>query len=130
MKIGNWTKPLLAGLMLLIAVYFLWWIFYTPDFVTWHSMNAPARASLIQLQQDIKVGDSYESVLKTYWQHSLHSLVLEPRRRDLWSVSMPHEIFATDWVMYIEFVDGKVSAVRVRSSDGPRPAAAPEDKGG
>jgi len=92
-------------------------------------MNAGSRTALINLQQSVNIGDSHDSVLKAYWQHSSVPLTLNPTKPELWTVSMPHEIFATDWLLYIEFVDGKVSAVRVRTSDGPRPSNAPEDKG-
>jgi len=33
---------------------------------------------------------------------------------------------ARDWVLWVEFADGKVSAVRVRTSDGPPQAMLPQ----
>jgi hypothetical protein len=43
---------------------------------------------------------------------------------------MPLEFGATDWCLLIDFDQGKVSAIRMRTSDGiqRKPEAAPDDK--
>ncbi len=114
----------------LVAGYFIWWVFLTPDFVTWHRFNAENRTSLLKVRESIRLGDGYEDVLRAYWQHASSELRLVPVSPKTWSVSMPHEILAMDWVMYIDFSNGKVSAIKVRTSDGPPPPGAPADISG
>lgn len=126
----NWTKLAAIAVVILISGYFVWWIFFTPDFFHRHNMNAANRAALINFRENIRVGDSYENVLRAHWHQSSRELRLTPASPQLWTVSMPHEILSTDWVMYIEFADGKVFTIKVRTSDGPRPHDAPEDVGG
>ena len=123
----RWTKLIVGVIAALIVSYLVWWVFFTPDFINTHGSNASNRATLIKVRENIRIGDSYENVLRAYWQHRSPDLRLDPVNPQLWLVSMPNEIFAKDWVMYIDFSDGRVSVIRVRTSDGPPPSDAPED---
>ena len=115
---------------LLFVAYYSWLIFGSGDWFFPHSKNAPNRVALLKIREGIHLGDGYESVLRSYWQHAPCDLRLSAGSSQAWSVSMPYEFGARDWVLIIQFTEGKVSAVRVRTSDGPPPNGAPADLGG
>ncbi|MCM3872563.1 MAG: hypothetical protein ND895_17915 [Pyrinomonadaceae bacterium] len=85
---------------------------------------------MLKIREEIHLGYSYESALRSYWLHAPKDLRLDAGSSKTWTVSMPGEFAARDWVLWVEFADGKVSAVRVRTSDGPPPTDAPADVGG
>ncbi len=125
------TQKLILGVAgLFLVAYFSWLVFGSGDWFITHSRNASNRASLLKIRDYIHVGDGYESALKSFWQLASKDLRLSAESPQIWAVSMPSEIGATNWVLYVEFRDGKVSAVKVRTSDGPHPTDAPENVGG
>ena len=123
-------KTILRVAALLILAYYSWLLFGSGDWFFTHSKNAPNRVALIGIREEIKLGNGYEAVLKSYWWKKSKDLTLYAGCPQIWTVSMPHELGASNWVLYIEFSDERVSAVRVRTSDGPTPSGAPVDVGG
>jgi hypothetical protein len=124
-------QKLILGLIgLLLVAYFSWLIFGSGDWFFPHSKNAPNRVAMLKIRERINLGDGYESVLRSYWQHASSDLMLYAGSPQTWTVSMPNEFGARNWVLFIEFAEGKVSAVKVRTSDGPPPNGAPADVGG
>jgi hypothetical protein len=113
-----------------LVAYFGWLFLGTGDFFTTHRMNAANRIELMKIREQIHPGDSYESVLKVFWQKQCTDLRLLPETQDAWSITMPYEVFATNWVLRLEFKDGRVSSIRVRNSDGVHPHHAPADISG
>jgi hypothetical protein len=111
----------------LVLAYYSWLIFGSGDWFFPHSKNASNRAAMIKIRDEIHLGDGYENVLRSYWLYAPKDLRLDTGSPKTWTVSMPHEFSAGDWVLWVEFADGKVSAVRVRTSDGPAPSDAPAD---
>ena len=93
-----------------------------------HKSNEPHRMAMLQIRDAVAVGASHSDVLAAYWQHRTRALQLDAEKPVGWAVSMPLEFGAGDWVLLIEFQAGQVKAVRVRTSDGPRPKDAPKDK--
>jgi len=93
-----------------------------------HESNEPNRAALLRVRGAIDIGASHGEVLAAYWQHRVDQLRLSADSYAEWSISMPLEFGTSDWKLRIEFQDGKVSAVRVRTSDGPSPSDGPTDK--
>lgn len=77
----------------------------------------------------IVIGDDYEKVLKSLWSLPHRELTLSTGEPGCSFVSMPSEIFASDWRLYVGFEKDRVDSVVVRSSDGPKPKDAPEDVG-
>ena len=128
MKQKNILVFVFAGL--LIAAYFAWLIFGSGDWFFPHAKNAPNRVALLKIREAIHPGDRYENVLKSYWQHASRDLILYAWSPQAWTVTMPHEFGARDWVLFIEFADGKVSAFKIRTSDGLPPSSGPPDVGG
>ncbi|HEY8185051.1 MAG TPA: hypothetical protein VIF64_03220 [Pyrinomonadaceae bacterium] len=115
---------------LVLGGFYGWWIFRSGEWFYTHGQNAGNRAALLKIHETIRVGDGYETVLKVYWQHASEDLRLYSSSPDTWSISMPHELGAREWVLYLDFSNAKVSAIRVRTSDGPQPVEAPNDVGG
>lgn len=118
-------------LLPLVAVggFWIWMLFFSTDLFRFHSANARNREGLIILRDRVQVGDSYEEVLKKYWQKDEYDLTLRPIDEKCWLVLMPSEIFATDWRMTIGFEADRVSAIKIRTSDGPRSTGSPDDIG-
>ena len=123
-------KTILSVAGLLIIAYYSWLLFGSGDWFFTHSKNAPSRVALIGIREEIKLGNDYEAILKSYWRQKSKDLTLHTGSPQIWTVSMPYELGATNWVLYIEFSEGRVSALRVRTSDGPAPSGAPVDVGG
>jgi hypothetical protein len=120
---------LIAGVAFVVALYYGWWIFWSGDNFRRHSANAPNRQAILQLYSGVAVGADRETVLQEYWSRRTHDLRLDVDNPDRWLVSMPGEFGASDWTLIVEFHAGKVSALRVRTADGPRPQDGPTDKG-
>jgi hypothetical protein len=93
-----------------------------------HSADAPNRQAILQRYSGVAVGADRETVLEEYWSRRTHDLRLDVDNPDRWLVSMPGEFGASDWTLIVEFHAGKVSALRVRAADGPRPQDGPTDK--
>jgi hypothetical protein len=123
-------KHVLRLVGFLLVAYYSWLIFGSGDWFFTLGRNTPNRAALLEIREGIHIGDGYESALRSYWQHAAKDLNLYADSPKTWAVSMPFEIGATDWVLYVDFSDGKVSAMRVRTSNGPPPNEAPADVGG
>ncbi|HEX8249867.1 MAG TPA: hypothetical protein VF599_16970 [Pyrinomonadaceae bacterium] len=129
----NNKKSLIAAIIILIpfVLYYFWLICLSGDFFKTHSQNEPNRQILLEIRNEIQLGDSYENVLKNFWSKKScrSNLTVNVYSPEDWSISMRSEIFETDWRMYIKFRDGKVVGHRIRNSDGLHPKAAPEDIG-
>jgi hypothetical protein len=123
-------KKILGLAGLLLVAYYSWLIFGSGDWFFTHSKNAPNRVAMLKIREGIQLGDGYESVLKNYWQHAPTDLSLFAGSSETWTVSTPLELGARNWVLFIQFAEGKVSAVKVRRSDGPPPYDGPADVGG
>lgn len=91
--------------------------------------NEPNREAQLQLRESISIGSTYEEVLKAYWKCRTHELRINVRTPDLWTVSMPPEFAATDWVLLIEFSEEQVKAIRIKNADGVKPIESPADIG-
>ena len=126
----NRRKFIVGLIVVLVGTFYGWWILASGEWFYTHGGNASNRAALLKIREQLSVGDGYEKTLKTYWQYASPDLRLYSGSPQMWSISMPSEFGASDWVLYLDFSDGKVSAIRVRTSDGPRPSAAPNDLGG
>jgi len=120
---------LVAGLVLVLLAYYAWWLLLSGDTFHTHSANAANRAALVRLHTALRIGAVRSSVLDEYWSQRTPDLRLHVDAADQWVVSMPLEFGANDWTLIIEFRNNVVSAVRVRTSDGPGPAEGPPDKG-
>ena len=114
----------------IVVLAWVWWVrgFWLTEVFHSQKSNEPNRTALLGIYDAVALGSSYDDVLKAYWQHRTRSLGLSAERPTDWSISMPLEFGATDWRLHIEFRDDKVSALRVRTSDGPPPNGAPSDK--
>lgn len=122
-------KFIVSFVILLIFGYYFWLLFLSGDFFYTHGRNAQNRVALLKIREEIHLGAGYETVLKVYWRNASSDLRLSAGRPDGWSISMPSEIFTTDWGLRIDFSDGKVSAMSIRNADGLHPPDAPEDIG-
>ena len=113
-----------------IAGYYYWWVFWSGDNFRSHSSNAANRDAIVRLHEALRPNDDRTEVLEKYWSHRTTDLRLHLDSPDAWVVSMPLEFGAGDWNLRIEFRNGRLSAVRIRTADGPAPREAPPDKSG
>ena len=120
---------LVSGVLVVVAAYYSWWIFWSGDNFHRHSANAGNREAILRLHSAIRIGDDRQTVLKAYWSQRTEDLRLQVDMPAQWVVAMPSEFGATDWTLIVEFRDDKVSAVRMRTADGPPPTGGPSDKG-
>ena len=119
---------IIASIGTLILGYYFWLMLLSGDFFYTYSRNAPNRAALLKIHEEIQLGDNYENVLKIYWQHESSDLRLFAENPKTWVIQTPSELTSGNWVMYIEFAEDKASAVKIKTSDGPSPSDAPQDK--
>jgi hypothetical protein len=127
--VGSERSYLVRAIVLVVAAYYGWWVFLSGDVFFRHSANAGNRDAVLRVHSALPIGADYGAVLKHYWSHRTQNLRLYVDTADLWVISMPSEFGASDWTLIVRFRDGKVTAVRVRTSDGPRPTDGPPDKG-
>ncbi|HOC57183.1 MAG TPA: hypothetical protein PKI20_16310 [Verrucomicrobiota bacterium] len=115
---------------IIIVVVGIAWVkgFWFTEVFRTHQSNEPHRTALLQIRDAVAVGASRVDVLAAYWQHRTDALRLFADRPSDWVITMPLEFGASDGKLLIEFQDGGVTAVRVRTSDGPPPRDGPEDK--
>lgn len=116
-----------AILVLVVGAIWVKAFWFTEVFRT-HKSNEPHRAALVQIQDAVALGASHADVLAAYWRHRTDSLRLFADRPTDWVISMPLEFGASDWKLLIEFENGRVTTVRVRTADGPPPKDGPKDK--
>lgn len=118
-----------AGIVCMVGIGIVWVRgFWLTEVFHNHKSNEPNRAALLQVRDAIAVGASHADVLAAYWQHRTEALKLVADGPAEWIITMPLEFGASDWTLRIEFRDGRVTAVRVRTSDGPPPEDGPRDK--
>ena len=122
------ARAMIFVVVLAVAGYYWWWVFRSGDWLRTHASNAANRAALTQLHTEIHLGSGYEDVLRTYWRRRTAELRLAADHPTDWRVAMPVEFGAADWNLVIEFRDGLVTNVAVRTSDGPAPMDAPAEK--
>lgn len=101
----------------LIAVYYSWWVFFSGDLLYTHARNAPNRIALTQLHSAINLGASHLEVLTAYWRFRTIDLQLRVEEPAKWVISMPFELLEDNWELWIEFGNGTVTALRVRTPD-------------
>jgi hypothetical protein len=118
---------IIAIIILVVGIVWVRGFWFTEVFRT-HKSNEPQRTALLQIRDGVAVGASHADVLAAYWQHRTDSLRLFADRSADWVITMPLEFGASDWKLLIEFQDGRVAAVRVRTADGPPPKDGPKDK--
>lgn len=120
----------LLAFAVVIAVlgYFVWSTLFES-----RMLNVSSKTALVEMHSRIQLGDSEAGVralvddLRTDRTMLRTNLFL-----NTWEVSMPLELGATDWVLFIQYApEQTVSAVALRTSDGIhlRPKNAPPDKG-
>lgn len=126
MKIKR-SHVIAAIVILVVGIVWVKGFWFTEVFRT-HKSNEPHRTALLQIQDAVALGASHAEVLAVYWQHRTDSLRLFADRPTGWVITMPLEFGASDLKLLVEFQDDRVSAVRVRTSDGPPPKDGPKDK--
>jgi hypothetical protein len=102
---------------------FLWW--------TWNAAKASRATSEITLLFAlIEIGMTTEEVEQAYAGSPPQDVRLQKLNNGSWLFQTPLQWGAVNWVMWVDFSDGAVSAVRMRLLDDAerRPSEAPRDK--
>ena len=115
-----------ASILLVVGAVLAGGFLFTEVFQT-HASNESNRIALLKIRDTVSVGSSHAEVLDSYWRHRTDYLKLHVERPTDWIITMPLEFGAGNWKLLIEFHDGRVSAVRIRTADGP-PVHGPKDK--
>src|SRR5205823_13616152 len=73
---------------------------------------------------------SKEEVRSLARESNFQDLTLHEDSPTQWSIEAPSEFGAKNWVLYVEFKDSRLAALRVRTADSKneRPKSAPQDK--
>jgi hypothetical protein len=117
----------MAIIILVVCVVWMMGFWFTEVFRT-HKSSEPHRAALLRIRDAVAIDASHADALAAYWQLRTDSIRLFADRPGDWVITMPLAFSASDWKLLIEFQDGRVSAVRVRTADGPPPKDGPKDK--
>ena len=118
---------IIAAIIILVVGVWVKGFWFTEVFRT-HKSNELHRTALLKIRDVVSVGASHADVLAAYWLHRTDELRLHAENPNAWDIRMPLELGASDWRLFIEFQDGRVTGVRVRTSDGPPPKDGPKDK--
>ena len=121
-------KPLVFSVLgfLIIGVWITFFVFrvvFTPP-----RLNQDNRDALAKIHSAIDIGDTRSQVLRDYYDNRTVMLRLLADYPDEWVIRMPMELGASDWTVKIDFDQEKVTSVRIRTMDGPKPNIGPEDK--
>jgi hypothetical protein len=118
--IGGFVGAVLFTFMALIAVM-------NRKIAQAHERNAPNRAALLAIHTNVVVGAPEAEAKGLIERFSTPQLKLGSDSEHI-RVWMPFEVGAGDWCLQIHLSNGVVSAVQMRTSDGPAPVAGPADK--
>lgn len=102
---------------------FHWW--------TWNVAKAnKATSEITGLFALIEIGMTAEDVEQAYAQRSSQDITMRKVTNGFWLFQTPLQWGAVNWVMWVDFSEGAVCAVRMRLLDDEsrRPSAAPRDK--
>lgn len=116
------------GLWIVAIVVIIITIFSFATVFVKHGSNESDQQAIVKLHGEITPGDTREQVLRHYYALRTDNLRMSCDRPAEWIISMPLEFGASDWSLRLEFDQDRVSAVRMRTSDGPKPNASPDDK--
>ena len=118
----------------IILVIILGWVgmvgktFWFEDVFTTHGKNQVNRDALTALHGKISAGDDWQQVFSKYYAIRSDRLSLHCDSASFWTIGMPAEFSSKDWTLEIAFTNDRVSHVRMRSTDGPKPEGSPPDK--
>ncbi len=96
-----------------------------------HASGRMAENEIIALFNQIELGMSQQQLYKLAAEGAYQKLKLQQVSEDLLSVQTPLRWGAVNWVMWVDFHEGRVRGVRIRLQDTKqvRPSGAPADKG-
>jgi len=92
--------------------------------------NMENKPRLAEIMRELSPGDTKDDVQRTFDRMQTATLKLHVISSACWNITMPFELGASDWILWIDFLDDKVTRLRIRLSDSARirPPGAPEDK--
>jgi len=123
MKI-NKTKHIIA----LIAILFLLLIIGAFIFSSiQHHMNKDNREAMLEIFEKSNVGMGFDEFLRIYVDNKSYYLKIN-KDEDEYRISMPLEFGASDWVLIANTKDNKITELKIRTLDGPKPSKSPKDK--
>lgn len=124
------SRSLIRDGVILLAVlgFFLWLFLFSGRLFHSHTSNAPNRSALVQLHQAIQLDSSASEVRELFQLYATPQLRFHDERVADWLIRMPMEFGASDWKLLLDFRDGRVVRVRLRTADGPPPKDGLPDK--
>ncbi len=98
-----------------------------PSVVQLQRHNEANRQALLKIRDTIQIGDSLQRVLDVYQQNKAQ-LKLNTAAPNHVYIETPLKFGANNWILHIEMNNSKVTAIQVRTADGPLPTNGPKDK--
>jgi len=113
--LGDWAR--LGVVLLLMAVGF------------GCKSDENARNQLLQFRNAVQLGSTKQALEALLTAEQYPALRLLKKNDEVWIVATPYVFGASNWWLYVEFVNSAVVAVRVRTEDSAShmPAGAPID---
>lgn len=96
-------------------------------------LSNKSRAELVQFEKQLQLGETKDEVRQRYSAARLSRLKLRESvggNHNEWVVETPLQFGAGNWLLWLEFKEGRLSAVRVREEDNTlvKPRDAPPDR--
>ena len=79
--------------------------------------NRASHIALAAIMQDLTPGDSQTRVREVYAARRIDRLMLLESSPESWSIGMPGEFGASDWILYLDFEAQKLIRLRMRNSN-------------
>lgn len=92
-----------------------------------HFMNKDNRDAMLTIYNKSSIGMSTEEFLRIFLENKSFNLNIN-KYSDEYTISMPVEFGAEDWLMFVYTKDNKITELKIRTLDGPKPDDGPEDK--
>ncbi len=90
-------------------------------------MNKDNRDAMLTIYNKSSIGMSTEEFLRIFLENKSFNLNIN-KYSDEYTISMPVEFGAEDWLMFVYTKDNKITELKIRTLDGPKPDDGPEDK--
>lgn len=116
MNLSKWQARGLIGIVGAVALYYVFLVFFSGDFLPSPSQQRESQARLVRIESSIRPGDSYENVLRAYWASEPGDVTILPISETSWVMQAPMTPFLVSRSVQVAFKDGCVVSVAMRTA--------------
>ena len=116
MNLSKWERRGLIGILGAVALYYSFLVFFSGDFLPSPSQQRESQARLVRIENSIRPGDSYETVLRAYWASEPGEVQILPLSETGWVMQSPMTPFLVVHSVQVAFKDGCVVSVTMRET--------------